>query len=240
MDGNGRWAESRGKLRTRGHQEGAKRVDDITVAAANLGVEHLTLYAFSTENWSRPKTEVSLLWRLLIQHLRTMDKKLLKNGISLAAQGTLDRLPANVQAELNRVIKSTHLDKPKMTLTLCLSYGGRQEIVDATKKLARDVREGRLDPESITEQSISDALYRPHVPDPDLLIRTGGECRVSNFLLWQIAYSEIYITPVYWPEFAEAQLKEAIAEFGQRERRFGKTTHQITGKAGETKTELPA
>ncbi len=240
MDGNGRWAESRGKLRTRGHQEGAKRVDDITTAAADLGVKHLTLYAFSTENWSRPRPEVSLLWRLLIQHLKTMDKKLIKNGVSLAAQGTLDRLPEKVQAELQRVIKSTRLAEPKMTLTLCLSYGGRQEIVDAAKKIARDVREGRLEPDSITEQTINDALYRPGVPDPDLLIRTGGECRVSNLLLWQIAYSEIYVTPVYWPEFGAAELKEAISEFSQRERRFGKTTHQVTATPKENETELPA
>ncbi len=241
MDGNGRWAEARGKLRTRGHQEGAKRVDDITTAAADLGVQHLTLYAFSTENWSRPKTEVNLLWRLLIQHLKTMDKKLIKNGVSLAAVGTLDRLPDKVRAELNRVIKSTHLDHPKMTLTLCLSYGGRQEIADAAKKIAIDVREGRLDAESITEETLSRAMYRPGVPDPELLIRTGGESRVSNFLLWQIAYSEIYITPIFWPEFVEARLHEAIADFGQRERRFGKTTHQVVGKQSDsTKTELPA
>jgi len=242
MDGNGRWAELKGKLRTRGHQEGAKRVDEITTVCADLGVKHLTLYAFSTENWNRPKAEVNLLMRLLIQHLKTMDKKLVKNGVSLAAQGTLERLPPKVQAELERVIQSTKRPDPKMTLTLCLSYGGRQEIADAAKKLAKEVRAGRLDPEEITEAAISASLYRPEVPDPELLIRTGGEYRVSNFLLWQIAYAEIFVTPVFWPDFHEAELKEALSEYSQRERRFGKTTHQVkTINASPTQTsELPA
>ncbi len=236
MDGNGRWAESKGYLRTHGHREGAKRVDEITTACVEMGVRHLTLYAFSTENWLRPKTEVSLLMRLLVQHLKTMDKKLIKNGVSLTAIGSLEKLPERVQQELQRVISKTHLENPKMTLTLCLSYGSRQEIVDAVKKIALGVEKGRLNHKDIDEALISSALYQPEVPDPDLLIRTGGEYRVSNFLLWQIAYAEFYVTPVYWPEFRAAEVQRAVEEFSRRERRFGKVTNHIKSNS----PELPA
>ena len=229
MDGNGRWAQSKGWLRTRGHQEGAKRVDEITTACVELGVKHLTLYAFSTENWLRPKTEVSLLMRLLVQHLKTMDKKLIKNGVSLAAKGSLDKLPERVQQELQRVIQKTHLETPKMTLTLCLSYGAREEITEAVRNIAKSVASGQIEPHQITEALVSSNLYQPGVPDPDLLIRTGGEYRVSNFLLWQIAYSEFYVTPVYWPEFKPSEVTKAVEEFNRRERRFGKTGQQIKG-----------
>lgn len=214
-------------LRTRGHQEGAKRVDEITTACVEMGVKHLTLYAFSTENWRRPKAEVSLLMRLLVQHLKTMDKKLIKNGVSLAAKGSLDKLPDRVQEELQRVIRKTHLDTPKMTLTLCLSYGAREEITEAVRTIAKSVAAGQMQPHEITEAVVSASLYQPGVPDPDLLIRTGGEYRVSNFLLWQIAYSEFYVTPVYWPEFKPAEIHRAVEEFNRRERRFGKTGQQI-------------
>ncbi len=233
MDGNGRWAETKGYLRTRGHQEGARRVDDITTACVEAGVKYLTLYAFSTENWLRPKAEVSLLMRLLVQHLKTMDKKLIKNSVSLEAKGSLEKLPERVQKELARVIEKTYLPKPKMILTLCLSYGARQEITDAVKKIATAVAAGGLDVKEIDETLISQSLYQPAVPDPDLLIRTGGEYRVSNFLLWQIAYSEFYVTPAYWPDFKADELHKAILEFGQRERRFGKTAKQLTARNPE-------
>jgi len=228
MDGNGRWAQTRGFLRARGHREGAKRVDEITTEAVELGVKYLTLYAFSTENWSRPSAEVSMLMRLLVQHLRTMDKKLKKNRVALVAQGTLERLPAFVRKELDRVIKTTALEKPAMYLNLCLSYGGRQEIADAVKAIARKVREGTIEPEAVTPELISAHLYRPDFPEPDLLVRTGGEYRVSNFLLWQIAYTELHVTNVLWPDFGPAALREACAAFAGRERRFGKTSAQVT------------
>ncbi len=227
MDGNGRWARNRGFGRTWGHREGAKRVDEITTECTKLGVEYLTLYAFSTENWNRPSHEVNMLMRLLVQHLRTMDKKLLRNRVALAAQGTLDRLPKYVRAELGRVIKNTADPERKMVLNLSLSYGGRQEILDAAKHLARRAKEGTLDPDSIDEKTFRDELYQPGIPDPDLLIRTGGEVRVSNFLLWQIAYSEIVVTDTLWPDFRPASLHEAIGDFSRRERRFGKTSEQV-------------
>lgn len=227
MDGNGRWAENRGSSRIRGHREGAKRVDDIVTEATRLGVRYLTLYAFSTENWLRPRTEVQMLMQLLVHHLRTMDKKLQKNGVQLVAQGTLERLPPRVLKELDRVRKMTTVAEPKMFLNLSLSYGGRQEIVDAVQAIAREVRAGKLDPGAIDETLIRQHFYQPTFPDPDLLIRTGGEYRVSNFLLWQIAYTELYTTQVLWPDFREANLAEAIDVFRGRERRFGKTSEQV-------------
>ena len=227
MDGNGRWANSRGFGRTRGHREGAKRVDEITTEAVRLGVGYLTLYAFSTENWNRPQTEVNMLMRLLVQHLKTMDKKLIKNRVSLVAQGTLERLPDFVRAELDRVIRVTALEKPAMYLNLCLSYGGRQEIADAARAIAMLVERGSVKPAEVTPELLSRHLYRPDFPDPDLLIRTGGEFRVSNFLLWQIAYAELHVTEVLWPDFRPKELHRAFEAFGARERRFGKTSAQI-------------
>lgn len=227
MDGNGRWARNRGFGRTWGHREGAKRVDEITTECTKLGVEYLTLYAFSTENWNRPSHEVNMLMRLLVQHLRTMDKKLLRNQVALTAQGTLDRLPNYVRTELNRVIKTTSDPHRKMVLNLSLSYGGRQEIVDAAKKLAVRVQEGKLSPDAIDEEALRSELYQPAIPDPDLLIRTGGEFRVSNFLLWQIAYSEVVVTETLWPDFRPTNLHDAIGAFSRRERRFGKTSEQV-------------
>jgi len=238
MDGNGRWAQNRGFGRTWGHREGAKRVDEITTECCKLGVEFLTLYAFSTENWNRPTYEVNMLMRLLVQHLRNMDKKLLKNEVSLLAQGSLERLPRFVQTELNRVIRQTQRPDPKLYLTLCLSYGGRQEIIDAVKRVIEKVQSGEMSPSQITEETFRENLYRPDVPDPDLLIRTGGECRVSNFLLWEIAYSEFVVVDELWPEFGPAALHAAIGEFNRRERRFGKTSAQVRPAAPEKTAEL--
>lgn len=227
MDGNGRWAEERGLHRTRGHREGAKRVDEIVTECCNLGVEFLTLYTFSTENWSRPTLEVNMLMRLLVQHLRTMDKKLKKNQVSLSAQGTLEKLPPLVKKELDRVIQFTRLESPKMRLSLALSYGGRQEIVDAVQQIATLVKKGELAPEEINEQLFQTKLYHSHFPEPDLLIRTGGESRISNFLLWQIAYSELLVVSEFWPDFGSEQLRKAIEIYSLRKRRFGKTQNQI-------------
>lgn len=232
MDGNGRWAQNRGRVRTWGHREGAKRVDEIVTECVRLGVKHLTLYAFSTENWNRPSTEVRLLMRLLIEHLKTMDKKLVKNRVKLISQGSIEKLPANVQKELARVQASTNIENPAMHCCLCLSYGGREEIANAARLLAEEVARGERVPSSIDEQAIQSRLYHPHIPAPDLLIRTGGECRVSNFLLWQIAYSEIVVRQELWPEFNAEVLQQAIHEYSGRERRFGKTSHQIQTETG--------
>jgi undecaprenyl diphosphate synthase len=227
MDGNGRWAEARRLGRTFGHRQGARRVEDIVVACCDQGITHLTLYAFSTENWNRPWAEVQLLMRLLVQQLRSIDKKLVKNRVSLVCQGSLERLPAFVRLELARVERMTSFAEPKLTLCLSLSYGGRQELVDAARKIAQSVRAGTLDPEQISEAVFAASLYRPEFPDPDLLIRTGGEYRVSNFLLWQMAYSEIFVTETLWPDFDRNELADALAEFSRRERRFGKTSAQV-------------
>jgi undecaprenyl diphosphate synthase len=227
MDGNGRWAEQRGWRRTEGHRRGAERVDEIATACADRGIRYLTLFAFSTENWRRPPTEIALLMRLLLEHLRSMDAKLKKHRIALEAKGTLSRLPKRVRAELERVIAYTADPNPRMTMTLCLSYGGRQEIVDAAKKMSAEVLAGRLTVDAIDENTFAEALYQPGVPDPDLLIRTGGEYRISNFLLWQAAYAEIFISPVLWPDFDARALGEALRAFEARERRFGRTGAQV-------------
>lgn len=227
MDGNGRWAKARGCGRSWGHREGAKRVDEITTSCKDLGVRYLTLYAFSTENWNRPPAEVSMLMRLLVQHLGTMDKKLIRNKVRLRAQGSLDRLPNFVRRELDRVIRVTSVYEPELDLTLCLSYGGRQEIADAARALAEKAVRGEIRPEQIDEAAVARHLYLPDLPDPELLIRTGGEFRVSNFLLWEIAYAEFYVTELLWPEFKPAAFEEALRAFGSRERRFGMTSEQI-------------
>ena len=228
MDGNGRWAQLRGEPRIRGHREGAKRVDEIVTECAELGIKFLTLYTFSTENWNRPKSEVNMLMRLLVQNLKVMDKKLLKNGIRLVAQGTLERLPDYVRDELDRVIRMTDSPQPKMTLSLALSYGGRQEILDAVNRICLESKTKDFKSERITEDLFRTYLYHPHFPDPDLLIRTGGDSRISNFLLWQVAYSEIVVREEFWPEFTPQRLKEAIEEYSTRERRFGKTSAQLS------------
>jgi len=227
MDGNGRWAQTRHFGRTLGHHEGAKRVDEIVSECADLGVRYLTVYAFSTENWNRPATEIAVLMGLLVQHLKALDKKLVKNHVQLQSKGTVGRLPDFALRELQRVIDLTNYPDPKMTLTLCLSYGGRQEIVDAAKAIARRIEAGEIHSESIDEKLITQHLYQPDIPDPDLLIRTGGDYRISNFLLWEIAYTELYVTPTLWPDFTIAELHKALDAYGQRERRFGKTSEQV-------------
>jgi len=229
MDGNGRWAKSRAFGRTLGHHEGAKRVDEIVTECADAGVRYLTLYAFSTENWNRPAAEVTVLMGLLVQHLRALDKKLVKNRIQLQAKGSLYRLPDFAYNEVQRVVDLTNYAEPRMTLTLCLSYGGRQEIVDAARTIARKIEEGRLTSNHIDEDLISRHLYQPNVPDPDLLIRTGGDYRISNFLLWEIAYTELYVTPTLWPDFNLDELHKAFKVYTQRERRFGLTSEQVIG-----------
>jgi len=227
MDGNGRWAKQRTWNRIRGHREGAKRVDEIVTECTALGVKYLTLYTFSTENWNRPKTEVDLLMQLLAENLKTMDKKLLKNKVALKTQGQVDRIPDFAKRELDRVEKLTCVENPNMILNLALSYGGRHEIVRSAQKLAEEVLAGTLKPEDINEDTFKSHLYHPEIPDPDLLIRTGGEQRISNFLLWEIAYTEIYVTDVLWPEFGPKDLRDAFEDFGSRQRRFGKTSEQI-------------
>lgn len=227
MDGNGRWATQRRFGRIRGHREGALRVDEIVSKATELNIPFLTLYVFSTENWNRPAQEVNLLMKLLVQHLKTMDKKCVRNRIKLVAQGTLERLPAFVRTEIRRVMAMTDVPDPKMTLNLSVSYGGRQEIIDAAVRFARECTAGTANPELLTEESFRGYLYRNEIPDPDILIRTGGDYRISNFLLWQVAYSEIFVTPTLWPDFHEDEFERIIDDFDKRERRFGKTSEQL-------------
>lgn len=239
MDGNGRWAEQRGRRRTEGHRRGAERIEELAEACADRGIRYLTLFAFSTENWRRPPTEIAAIMRLLVEQLRTMDKRLVANRIALEAKGTLERMPKRTRVELDRVIAQTARPDARLTLTLCLSYGGRQEIVDAAKRLATAVRAGTLSVDAIDERRFASALYQPHVPDPDLLIRTGGEYRISNFLLWQVAYAEIFTSPVLWPDFDARALDEALHAYRSRERRFGKTGAQIRVPASPESPESP-
>ncbi len=221
MDGNGRWARQRGKRRVTGHREGVVSVRDVTEAAAQLGVRYLTLYTFSTENWNRPAAEVTALMELLVRTLRKEAERLHANGIRLHAIGDLGRLPARGQRELQEAFDLT-AGNERMTLTLALSYGSRWEITEAVRQLAREVEAGRLDPEAIDEAAVSQALLTHDLPDPDLLVRTAGEMRVSNFLLWQIAYTELYVTERPWPDFRRAALYEAIRSYQDRDRRFGR------------------
>ena len=221
MDGNGRWAKSRGSIRLHGHKVGVDSVRDITESCAQLGVKYLTLYAFSTENWGRPSTEVQGLMRLLVSSLRKEADNLNKNDIRLATIGQMDRFPQDCRNELNEAIELTK-NNQRLELCLALSYSGRWDITEAVKKIAKHVKEGRLDPDLINDQMISDHLSTANVPDPDLIIRTSGEYRISNFLLWQLAYSELYITQTYWPDFRRDELYEAIRSYHQRDRRFGK------------------
>ncbi len=221
MDGNGRWAKSQGKRRVAGHREGVESVRDVTEACAQLGVEHLTLYTFSTENWARPRAEVTALMELLVRTLRREAERLDRNDIRLRAFGDLGRLPDRCARELDEAMAMT-ADNRRMTLNLALSYSGRWELTRAVQRIARDVAAGRLDPEAISEGTISAALETAPMPDPDLLIRTSGELRVSNFLLWQIAYTELYVTHLYWPAFRREALYDAIRSYQDRDRRFGR------------------
>lgn len=226
MDGNGRWAKSKGKFRVFGHKHGVKSVREVTEAAAELGVKFLTLYAFSTENWNRPKAEVMALMELLVHTIRKELKTLQDNDIRLNAIGHVHNLPKKCLKELEEAIHETRNNK-RMTLTLALSYGSRMEIIDAVKQVATDVKAGKIAVEDIDEKMYQSYLYTHNLPDPELLIRTSGEQRISNFMLWQLAYTEFYFTPLFWPEFHREALYQAIIAFQNRERRFGKTSEQL-------------
>jgi undecaprenyl diphosphate synthase len=227
MDGNGRWAKQRGLPRIAGHSEGVESVRDTVEACGQLGVKYLTLYAFSTENWKRPKKEVSLLMRLLMRALRDETDKLHRNNVKVHAIGQISELPREVQDELSEAIEKTK-HNTGLKLLLALSYSGRWDIADAVKRLVADAGRGKLSEGDVTEATIANYLSTQNIPDPDLLIRTSGEFRISNFLLWQLAYSELYVCSCYWPDFRRQQLYEAIREFQKRERRFGMVSEQVS------------
>lgn len=226
MDGNGRWAKQHGQPRVFGHRNGVRAVREITEAAAELGVEYMTLYAFSTENWGRPKPEVNALMGLLVDTVHREMKTLHENNIRLQAIGQLEQLPPKTHKALLTGIEKTR-NNTRMTLVLALNYSGKWDLTQAMRKLAHEVAQGRLDPEAITQDTLAGALSTAGMPDPELLIRTSGEERISNFLLWQLAYAEMYFTPVLWPDFDRNQLYEAIIDYQNRERRFGKISEQI-------------
>ncbi|MDH3252273.1 MAG: isoprenyl transferase [Ignavibacteria bacterium] len=230
MDGNGRWAKKRGMPRIAGHNEGVESVRDTVEACGQLGVNFLTLYAFSTENWKRPKEEVSLLMRLLLRALKDETDRLHTNNVRITAIGEISALPREVQNELFEDIQKTK-DNTGLTLVLALSYSGRWDLKRALGSMLTDARDGRLDPGRISEEVIGQYLSTNGMPDPDLLIRTSGEFRISNFLLWQLAYSEIYITPKHWPSFRRDELYAAIRDYQRRERRFGMVSEQLTNNA---------
>ena len=222
MDGNGRWAKSKGKLRVFGHKNGVKAVRDTVEGAAEIGIEYLTLYAFSSENWNRPEKEVNALMTLLVSAINKETKTLMDNNIRLSTIGDINKLPIKAQKELQEAIIKTK-DNTRMNLVLALSYSGRGEIINAVQNIIKDGKE----PEEINEATFQQYLTTKSVPDPELLIRTSGEYRISNFLLWQIAYSELYFTDTLWPDFRRADLYKAILNYQSRERRFGKTTEQL-------------
>ena len=226
MDGNGRWAENRGKRRIFGHRSGVKAVQEIVEEAVRLKINYLTLYAFSTENWGRPEEEIGVLMKLLVSTLKSELEKLLKNRIRLNVIGNVSQLPNVVRNELDYVIKKTKENR-EMTLTLALSYGGREELASAVKQLATKVKNNIISPEKIDQSIINEHLYTRNLPDVDLLIRTSGEKRISNFLLWQIAYAELYFSKVLWPDFNKEDLRKALINYQKRERRFGKTSEQL-------------
>ncbi|MDO5972400.1 isoprenyl transferase [Flavivirga aquimarina] len=227
MDGNGRWAKQQGMMRAFGHENGTKSVRRTVEACAELGIENLTLYAFSTENWNRPKLEVQTLMKLLVYSLKKEIKTLQDNNIKLSAIGNLSTLPKKVYTELLDVIENTKHNE-RMTLTLALSYGSREEILNTVKEISIKVKNNIISLENIDESIINEHLYTRNLPDVDLLIRTSGEQRISNFLLWQIAYAELYFTNILWPDFTKQHLYEAIIEYQKRERRFGKTSEQLS------------
>lgn len=221
MDGNGRWAKKKALNRIRGHEEGTESVRVIVRTSREIGVQWLTLYAFSEENWKRAKYEIDALMGILRRFLKSELKEMMENSIRFQAIGRTDKLPNDVQKLLHETTEKTSRNN-KMVLTLALSYGARQEISHAVRKIAEKVKKGEMDPSDITEELISDSLYTSGMPDPDLLIRTSGEYRLSNFMLWQVEYTEIYITPVLWPDFRKEEYLLAIEEFQKRERRFGR------------------
>jgi len=222
MDGNGRWAKKKGLSRIIGHQNGVKSVREVVKTTRELGIEWLTLYAFSEENWKRSKYEIKALMDLLKRYLNSELKEMLENGIRLSCIGQIDKLPLDVQKTLWQTIEKTAHNK-EMTLTLALSYGGRQEIIWAIKNMLKDVERGLLNVKQITGERFANYLFTANTPDPDFLIRTSGEYRISNFLLWQIAYTEIFITPALWPDFGKERYLEALIDYQKRERRFGST-----------------
>ena len=226
MDGNGRWAKEKGKNRIFGHKNGVGSVREVSEACAELGVSYLTLYAFSSENWNRPKLEVAALMELLVRTIGSETKALMKNNIRLKSIGSINALPQRAKDQLDKVIDATKMNT-RFTLTLALSYGGRAEIVDACKKIANQVKNSEISSDDISESVLNQHLYDPNIPDPELMIRTSGEYRLSNFLLWQAAYTELYFTEEYWPDFNKESLFKAILSFQNRERRFGKTSEQL-------------
>ncbi len=227
MDGNGRWAKQRGGLRVFGHQSAITAVRETVEEAAQLGVRFLTLYAFSTENWNRPALEVMALMQLLVHTIRQETATLLKNSIRLESIGDITALPGNCQRELAEAMELTK-GGTRMTLVLALSYSGRWDLTQATRRMAADVASGQLLPANVTETTINQYLSTARIPDPELLIRTSGEQRISNFMLWQLAYTELYITELLWPDFRKEHFQEAIRAYQRRERRFGKTSEQVT------------
>ena len=227
MDGNGRWANLQGKNRVSGHQQGAKSVREVVEEAVKMEIEFLTLYAFSTDNWSRPKEEVSLLMKLLLNSLKKEFKRLIKNNIRLQSIGNMDGLPNPVKEELTYVIEKTK-NNTGMVLTLALNYGGKEELTAAVKAIAFKVKNSIISPEKVDQSTIIEHLYMQNLPAVDLLIRTSGEERISNFLLWHIAYAELYFTKTLWPDFKKEDLQKALVDYTKRERRFGKTSEQLT------------
>ena len=226
MDGNGRWAQQHGHERGFGHQNGVESVRSVVECARELGIPYLTLYTFSTENWNRPKEEIELLMHLLVKAIAEEVPKLDENGVRLHVSGRIDKLPKVCQEALQEALEQTaHNDK--LNLILALSYSGRAELADAAQSIAQEAASGCLDPATVNEQTIHDHLYHPEFPDVDLLIRTGGDMRISNFLLWQIAYAELFFSPIMWPDFRKEHMREIVAQFGSRERRFGKTGEQV-------------
>lgn len=227
MDGNGRWAKSKGLDRIFGHREGVDSVDKVMEAASDLGVKYITLYAFSTENWNRPEQEVNALMEILSQALKKYIEKISKNNVRLMVVGDKSRLSQLTLSNLSEAEKMTEMNTG-LTMILAISYSSRWEIVEAAKRIASEVKAGSLNVDQIDEKVFSDHLATAGIPDPDLLIRTSGELRISNFLMWQLSYSELYFTPVSWPEFKKEQFFEAIIDYQKRERRFGKTSEQLS------------
>lgn len=230
MDGNGRWAQTKGNIRIFGHKAGVDSVRDITESCAQLGVKHLTLYAFSTENWKRPSVEINGLMKILVSSLKNEAQRLNENNIKFVTIGQIERLPEKCQRQISEVTELTK-DNDRLQLCLALSYSGRWDITEAVKRLSEQVKRGELNPEDINDETISSHLSTAEVPDPDLIIRTSGEFRISNFLLWQLAYSELYITETYWPDFRRDELYEAIKSFQQRDRRYGKVKNGYSKSA---------
>lgn len=227
MDGNGRWAKAKGLPRTAGHQQGVETVKKITEEATRMGIEYLTLYTFSTENWNRPVDEISALMGLILDHLE--EEIFMKNNVRFRVIGEMERIPEKVRLRLEECMART-AGNDKMTMVIALSYSSRWELTKAMRDIATEVKDGKLHPEYITENLIQAHLETRFMPDPDLLIRTGGEYRISNYLLWQCAYTEFYFCDTFWPDFDEAELRKAVADYQSRERRFGKTSEQVAIK----------